>query len=586
MARTRQQAAIWGLLLVGGLGVWPASLVAQRRNKPPADAPRLMVHTFRSNDKELGAETAEEVRERVADDVSKSLGVISGRDIRATLEASGFDPNAAPDPITARLLAQQLRADEYIDGTVTKTPKGLRADARMVLTRDPDMAQPLPPAVGKDPDDVAKALSRSLGPARKQLADVRRCEQALQGRQAQQAVSAARAAIAAYPQSTLGRICLAQAFAAMKAPNDSIIAVTSQILKLDRLNKPALRLAAEAYKAAGNEDRAIQAWTTLLATDPKNVKLQTQVVNELAAARRPELAKPIIDRAVAENPGDPDLIRLRWLVSLAAKDWKTAIETGERLIKTDTAAVRDTMFFIRLAAAYASDSQPQKAAETTARGVARHPNNGTLWSLHAQTLRLAGQTQQSIDAAKRALAINPKLENGWLRLAQAQIELEQTDSAIVSLKQAVANGADSSLVGQTLLVEGNKAYKAAVASKAQSDSSKSPEDYAKAREDFERAIGILMTADSLAPTPTTKFLLGASAFQLGDVAVRENQKAKDCDLVTTAEEAFTTAQINIPAGAEVQPEAAKQLMGPVGQYEPVDKAQKKRVCKNSRSRRS
>src|SRR3712207_5399730 len=123
----------------------------------------------------------------------------------------------------------------------------------------------------------------------------------------------------------------------------SIIAVTNQILKLDPRNRPALRLSAEAYKAAGNGDRAIQAWTTLLATDPKNVKLQTQVVNELAAARKPELAKPIIDRAVAENPGDPDLIRLRWLVSLAAKDWKTAIGTGEQMIKSDTAALADTM---------------------------------------------------------------------------------------------------------------------------------------------------------------------------------------------------------------------------------------------------
>src|SRR3712207_7729307 len=56
----------------------------------------------------------------------------------------------------------------------------------------------------------------------------------------------------------------------------SIIAVTNQILKLDPRNRPALRLSAEAYKAAGNGDRAIQAWTTLLATDPKNVKLQTR----------------------------------------------------------------------------------------------------------------------------------------------------------------------------------------------------------------------------------------------------------------------------------------------------------------------
>ena len=585
MVPTRQTAVISLLLLAGGVGAGPASLEAQRRNAPPADAPRLMVHTLRSDNKDLGVRTADAIRKRIADDFSKNLGVISEKDIKATLEASGFDPNAAPDPITARLLAQQLRADEYMDGTATKTPKGVRAETRMVLTRDADMAQPLPPAEGK-PGDVAKAVSRSLKEARKQLGDVRKCQTSLQGGKPQDAVAAARAAIRAYPQSTLGRVCLAEAYAARKAPNDSIIAVTNEILKLDPRSRPALRLSAEAYKAAGNGDRAIQAWTTLLATDPKNVKLQTQVVNELAAARKPELAKPIIDRAVAENPGDPDLIRLRWLVSLAAKDWKTAISTGEQMIKSDTAALADTMFFIRLAAAYASDSQPQKAAETTARGVARHAKNGTLWSLHAQTLRLAGQTQQSVDAAKRALAINPKLENGWIRLAQAQLELGQTDSAIVSLKQAVANGEDSTLVGQTLLVEGNKAYKAAVASKAAADSSKSADDMTRAREDFGRAVGILSQADSLAPSPTVKFLLGAAAFQLGDAAVRQNQKAKSCDLATEAEGAFATAQVNVPAGGSVQPDAAKQLMDALGQYQPVVAAQKKRFCKGNRPRKT
>jgi hypothetical protein len=51
----------------------------------------------------------------------KQLWVIPKNDVTATLEASGFPTTEALAPHDARALAQLLRADEYIVGTITKS---------------------------------------------------------------------------------------------------------------------------------------------------------------------------------------------------------------------------------------------------------------------------------------------------------------------------------------------------------------------------------------------------------------------------------------------------------------------------------
>jgi len=174
---------------------------------------------------------------------------------------------------------------------------------------------------------------------------------------------------------------------------------------------------------------------------------------------------------------------------------------------------------------------------------------------------------QSLAAAQTAVKLDPKAEHGYLRIAQAQIDLNQPDSAIGTLKQAVAAGEDKATVGQFLLVLGNKAYKDASAANP-----------AK-REDFQRAEMILAASDSIAPSPAAKFVLGVSAFKVGDSAVRENQTAKNCDLAKLAESSFLTAQINIAAGGSIDAKTAQQLLSALEQYRPAVAGQIKKFCK-------
>jgi tetratricopeptide (TPR) repeat protein len=305
----------------------------------------------------------------------------------------------------------------------------------------------------------------------------------------------------------------------------------------------------------------------MLAADPKNTRLVQDVTEKIAASGKAERAKPIIVKAVDENPGDPSLVHLKWLILQATKDYAEAAATGEQMIKSDTAAA-DTTFFTRQAALYALAEQPQKAAETTARGVAKFKNNATLWSLNAQTQRLAGQTQAAVDAANTAIKLDPKAQHAYLRKAQAEIDLEQPDSALAALRAGLAAGEDSATVAQFVLAMGSKAYKAAA------DTSHPPK-----IEDFQRAVSILSMADSIAPSAQAKFVLGVSAYRVGDIAVRENQSAKQCDLAKLAESSFLTAQINIAAGGSVDPQTAQALLSGMQQYTPAVESQVKKFCK-------
>jgi predicted Zn-dependent protease len=575
MRMTCQSKLVLGVMAVSLGAFAPGGLLAQARKTEvlPDETPRALVVAFHGTEKGSGPQLGENIRTKLQADIPiKQMYVIPKATICANLEASGFPCDSMPDAITSRLLATSLRAEFYVDGIVTKTATGYKADARLVLARDNSMVQPLPSASGKL-GDIAAQISKAILDVRKELPDERLCETKLASGDIPGAIASAKAAITAYPQSSIGRVCLANALLKQNTSQDSVIAVAKQVIAIDPRSRPALIMLGDAYAQKNDLNHAVEAWTKLIASYPKDVQLVSTVVNKIGQSGQAAAAKPIIVAAVDSNPGDPDLVHLKWLILLATKECGEATAAGEQMIKTDTAAA-DTTFFLRQSACYASANDPQKAAATAALGVAKFKNNAALWSLYAQTLRLAGQLPQSLAAAQTAVKLDPKTEHGYLRIAQAQIDLNQPDSAIGTLKQAVAVGEDKATVGQFLLVLGNKAYKDITAQVITT-----PDSLAVRREGFQKAIVILAASDSIAPSPAAKFVLGVSAFKVGDAAVRDNQAKKTCDLAKLAESSFLTAQINIAAGGSIDPKTAGQLLGVIQQYAPAVSGQVKKFCK-------
>lgn len=562
--------------LVAGI---PSILVAQR---PGADVPRILVATFQSNDRNAGVEAGDAIRQRVTQEVpQRDLWVISKNDINNTLEASGYRPDSALSANDLKELAKLLRADEILDGTVTKTPNGLRVEPRLMLSRDVALVQPLPPVQARDAGDAAKQIERELSDARKQIEANTKCTNDLRAAKYQEAIEEARKGIKEYPQATLARLCLMSAYtyqksaadtaaktavdsARVRALGDSVLTVANEILKIDPTSRLALGNAVEVYRQKGDTTNLIKASLALAKADPSNTSLVQSVVNILGQMNKPEVALPIIDQILQDNPGDPQLLRTRWVLLLAAGKYKDALAAGEEYVKADSAAA-NADYFTRQIAAAAADSQPQLATQIAARAVQKFPKDASLAMLQAQTLRKAGQMQQALDAAKRAVAIDPKVENGYLYIIVSEAELNQPDSALATARQAIAAGVDKNTIAQALVTPMGAVTKAAQTTPS--------------RAAWETAYKFAAAVDSIAPSPNSKYFAGVAAFQAGLDALQNINKTKSCSDAQYADEMWANAQIAMPAGAEVDKNTAGQILGAIQQYSPAIAQAKKAFCK-------
>jgi tetratricopeptide (TPR) repeat protein len=550
-ARQRHSRSVAGIfvgLVVAGGSAFGSLGAQQTLRRGETAGPRFMVPILRSTEPNLGVQAAEAIRDKMAGDIPlKNLWVIPKSDIVNTLEASGYSVRDALNANDTRALATLLRAEEFVEGTVSKTPTGFRIDANIQLVRGDGMVQPLPPVEAPKLDKAADKLSDEIQEARKQVEPAGKCMLMQRQQKYGEATKAAGEALKAYPRSTMARVCLLEIYNGQKLGADSIIKEAEEVLAIHPQNKRALALVADAYNEKHLDDKYIQALTTLLAADPTNIRLQQTVVNALGAAKKPELAKPIIDEAVKQNPGDPSLIRLQYQVYLALKDYKGAATVGEEMVKTDTAAA-DTAFFARLSGAYLLAGDTAKAAEAVARGVAKFPKNTNLVLTLAQLQRQSGQVQQSIETLHKLLAIDPKADGVWLQIARAQMDMNApTDSILASLSHAKAAGDSLSTVGVYALGLGQNLYKKANASKAVPD--------------YQEAIHVLAMADSLAPSPQAKFLMGATNLSMGNALLQEASKEKSCEMAKQAQAALTDAQIQLPEGGKFNPQAAQQALG-------------------------
>jgi tetratricopeptide (TPR) repeat protein len=538
-----------------------AGASAQRQAAPP---PRLMVTTFAASEPGLGVQAAEAIRSRVTRDMDeRKLQVITKKDIDLTLGASGYSTTESLASNDARALAVLLRADEYIEGTAVKTPAGVKVEAKLVLARDNTIQQPLPSAEGRNLDQAAQAISKNYQAARAQLEGEKSCANLFRDGKYKEAEQAARSALQKYPTGTIAAVCLGNAMNAQKQ-TDSVLAIAKRILTVDPRNVSALRWAADIYQERNDSEHATEMLIALLAANPSDEKLRDQVLNDLARNKRYDLAYPIVAEGLKNNPGDPKFLRLAWLIYLGGQKFDLAFQAGEELIRADTAAA-DTTYFIRTAAAYASQNNYAKAAEALKQGEAKFANNATLYINEAAAQQKAGNLPAALAAAQKAIQINPKVENGCVQVALIQGAMNQSDAMVSTIRGCASNGGDKHTFAQLILAEGNKAYKAGNASKN--------------RADFQKAIQLLQLSDQLEASSDAKFLIGVSAFSIGQTAVSDAQAQKSCQLARQAKEMWAMAQENVPAGLQAYPDAAKQILTAIPQYTPATDEMVKRYCK-------
>jgi len=261
-----------------------------------------------------------------------------------------------------------------------------------------------------------------------------------------------------------------------------------------------------------------------------------------------------------DNPGDPGIMKTKWLLQLKGKQYKQALVTGEELTKLDT-AFANVDYFSRSIGAAQSDSNTAAVQQLAAKASQKFPKEASFANLLAQSYYKAGQLQPALQAARRASEIDPKSPSPWLFILAIQNQLNQPDSMLASAQKAIAAGVPKDSLGASLLAVAGPALK-----KAQDS---------KLREDWEAALKASQTVDAIVPSPQSKFYIGVAAFSIGADAVakiqtlakgKKDDQAKACLEVKAAEDAFATSLIAMPAGAAYDKATAGTIMGGVGQY--------------------
>src|SRR5688572_8980183 len=109
----------------------PAALAEGQRKRPVREFTRqgLLVPNFApvdGADVRLGKRAADAVRSRIAKlSDRRELDVVTGQSMYITLEQGGFRLDTALDPVFIPSLGKQLRADEYVVGTIGRTASGI-----------------------------------------------------------------------------------------------------------------------------------------------------------------------------------------------------------------------------------------------------------------------------------------------------------------------------------------------------------------------------------------------------------------------------------------------------------------------------
>ena len=546
----------------GGLGQQPA----QRGGPPNPDTPKILITTFHSDDRKLGVEMAEDLRKRESQEHSaKELAVIQKKGIDATLLASGYQPDSALSASDLMELAKQMGGDIVIDGTVNKAGTNLKLAVR-VLTKSGQatLAQPLPVTDAKDVGDASKQLEKAISESNKALVGFKSCKNNMTAAKYAEAATAARAGLTAYPNSAFSRVCLLQSLVAQKAAPDQIIEVANAIKTQDPTSQIAYSILADAQLAKGDTAHAMESLLQLWRNDRTNAPLAKSIIQMLASSGSPDVALPIVDTLLVNNPGDPEMLRIKWLLQLRANRYKNALVSGEEYVKADTAAA-NLDYYNRQIFAAQKDSNNAAMVQFATKAAAKFPTDPSFNVIVAQSQMKAGQLDAALASARKAQAADAKAVLPWVMALSIQNQLHQPDSALATAKSAIAAGVPKDSISQYMLAIVAPALRQAQASKS--------------RADWEAALMAAQAVDAVAPTAQSSFYLGVSAFQIGMDALtnlstlskskKKEDLAQACAEAKVVEDQFATVQIAMPKGGSVDAATAGTILQNVNQYGPM-----------------
>lgn len=572
------------------LGLVAAPAAAQRQEFVTQT---ILVTRFRGiGDRRAAPRVSDELRSRVYKlTVHRDVEVVDAGSMDEAVELSGFSPDSLAEG-DVRTLAQKMRADEVVLGSVWGRPGLLVVNATLVITRDWRVRQPLPEVRAKTPAEAGELMAREVVRARAQFTGLRRCENALRGGDDLTAAREAEQAIRAYPPSSMARTCLMGALVSAGVRADSVRKIAEEIIALDSLNLKAAVIRAKAYDAEGRAADAIAAWTYVVRIRPDSLALGVMAVEDLLRLERPAAALSMVRRLYAANAEHTPLRRLAFRAHVGLSQWHEAAALGDSLERDDEFFRADSNYAFRFVTALRRVGDPVAAMAASARAVKRYADDARIYGQYVELLlaeqnvalarglahfpaapglhvlaatsaRGAGKRKDAIGATNQALKLDPAFAQGYLQLADLWFDEQQPDSALGALQRIPRDSPQAEILRTYAIARGGQLLRAAA-------------DTAPARQRL--AISFLALADSVESREDTRGYLARATLQLARVELVRASTSRGCSEAKLADEALTTSEHVLERGAA--DEGAGQLREAFGAMKAAVDNALKVLCKS------
>ena len=282
----------------------------------------------------------------------------------------------------------------------------MKVEARLILSRDQTIGQPLPVVEAAKIDQAAAAISKSYQAAREQLAAEKNCYTLFREGKHDEAD----------PDGALCAVEVSQRNDRDGLPGERIqslkqrrfgVAVSERITAVDPRTFRRFASRPRSTRSARIRKRcrcSRGSWLPIRATTSFASRSSSSLDPE--AARR-RMAVPIVEEAIAQNPGDPKTLNIAWRVYLAANQFEKALTTGARDDSSGHGGCRHGLLHPKRCCGVLN--------EPDSCGADRLPGNrevpvptSSLLVVQANTLSKAGQNPQALAAINRALADKPE----------------------------------------------------------------------------------------------------------------------------------------------------------------------------------
>ena len=554
-------------LVAGGVALAPAVLQSQARTATE----RILVlppQPASDADSAFAVTLARDLRDRMDAKYRFDFRIIPTSTICEALEASGFGCGVVP-PGNAAALARFLQASGYIIGWLERGQDSLAVHLRMVDQGRSGLSGWLTVRVpaSMNAGDVARRISDELQNHVDAADRARQCVERRERSDFRGARQRADQAFEKVPDHPSAAMCLALSAEATQQPADSIIKYLRIATEGDSLNARAWATLGRRLQERGDTLGALNAFIHQLEAEPNDLQLRLGVAAGLITQGDYQRAVDLLDEALAQNPADLQVLRVKERACLDGSLWDCALEALQGQYEVDSTLVGDSIFYAKAFGAAQSASDTAAMLHWSAAGVQSLPQSLDMWRARANALRTAGRREEALQAYRRVVSIDSTQLGAALAAAQMLL-----DTATLMIDSTVPLDTARLFTADTLLqLVGSQARDSATmmnvaflyfqpATRLVQQRMRLPlaERFLEQalRYDVQGRLGV-----------QANFFLGlAIFFQLHelDARVRETQS---CELVDVEVAKVQRAKEAMTAGQQVSPPTARQVLQVIGNFE-------------------